>query len=267
MNAQNQILVALAVASAGSLGFIAAYALRAGSHYEGLAFAVSAAALSYAAAVWARLLPVERVTDPIESYPSPREERQQSSLELETDLAAVTRYKVLRRWLSVAISLFAVSVVVPLRSLGPAPGRALFGTKWRRGDRIAREDGSLIRVNDMNVDSTLTVFPEHAVGDAQSQAVLIRLPVELTPQTGGYIAYSRLCTHAGCPVALYRASVKQLFCPCHQSAFDVTNDGAVVAGPADHALPRLPIAIGEDGFVHATGDFPEPVGPGFWERG
>jgi ubiquinol-cytochrome c reductase iron-sulfur subunit len=68
-------------------------------------------------------------------------------------------------------------------------------------------------------------------------------------------------------VALYRAADRELICPCHQSAFDVMADGAVISGPADHALPRLPIEIGSDGFLRATGDFPEPVGPGFWERG
>ena len=81
------------------------------------------------------------------------------------------------------------------------------------------------------------------------------------------MVYSRLCTHAGCPVALYRADVKELICPCHQSVFDVLANGAVVAGPADHPLPRLPIEVGEDGVLRATGDFPDPVGPGFWERG
>ena len=68
-------------------------------------------------------------------------------------------------------------------------------------------------------------------------------------------------------MALYRAAARQLLCPCHQSVFDVVADGAVLAGPADHALPRLPIEVGSDGVLRATGDFPEPVGPGFWERG
>lgn len=142
----------------------------------------------------------------------------------------------------------------------------LFDTRWRRGDRLRREDGSLVRVDDLEVDSTVTVFPEDAPGDAQSQVALVRLPAALAPATRGYVAYSRVCTHAGCPVALYRAAAKQLLCPCHQSVFDVTRDGAVVAGPADHALPRLPLRIDARGYLRAAAGFGEPVGPGFWER-
>jgi ubiquinol-cytochrome c reductase iron-sulfur subunit len=92
------------------------------------------------------------------------------------------------------------------------------------------------------------------------------LPDSQAAQTQGYMAYSRVCTHAGCPVALYRAADRELICPCHQSVFNVLADGAVVSGPADHPLPRLPIEIGEDGVLRAIGDFPSTVGPGFWEE-
>ena len=169
--------------------------------------------------------------------------------------------------LSAALASFAAALIVPIRSLGPAPDRLLFHTRWRKGDRIVREDGSLVHVDDLNVDSAITIFPEDALGDSQSQATLIRLPGDVAASADGYIAYSRLCTHAGCPVALYRAASKELLCPCHQSVFDVVDNGTVVSGPADHALPRLPIEVGSDGILRATGDFPEAVGPGFWERG
>ena len=119
-----------------------------------------------------------------------------------------------------------------------------------------------MHVDDLNVDSAVTIFPEDALGDAQSQATLIRLPGDVAASADGYIAYSRLCTHAGCPVALYRAASKELLCPCHQSVFDVVDNGAVVSGPADHALPRLPIEVGSDGILRATGDFPEAGRPG-----
>ena len=266
MTVQQRIVTSLIVASAASVAFIVAYAVRAGPRAEGIAFAVSAAALCYAAASWALLLPRQRVTDAIEAYPSPQTERRAEERTVETDVALVTRPRALRRWLSVAVALFAASVIVPLRSLGPAPGSTLFGTRWRRGDRVCREDGTPVRAEQLNVDSVVTVFPEGAVGDSQSAAVLIRLPPDVQPRLRGYIAYSRICTHAGCPVALYRAAAKQLLCPCHQSVFDVTRNGAVVSGPADHALPRLPLVIDANGYVRATGDFPEAVGPGFWER-
>ncbi|MBV8374760.1 MAG: Rieske (2Fe-2S) protein [Candidatus Eremiobacteraeota bacterium] len=169
--------------------------------------------------------------------------------------------------LGAALASFAAALIVPIRSLGPAPDGALFHTRWRKGVGLAREDGSLVRAGDLNVDSAIAVFPQDALGDSQSQATLIRLPDDVAGSPGGYIAYSRLCTHAGCPVALYRAQSKELLCPCHQSVFDVVAGGAVVSGPADRALPRLPIEVGGDGILRARGDFPEPVGPDFWERG
>ncbi|HEY2475277.1 MAG TPA: Rieske 2Fe-2S domain-containing protein [Candidatus Cybelea sp.] len=267
MNRERWIAVALLVAIAGSAGFIAAYATNGGRLPEGLALAVAAAGLCAAAIGWERwILPSEQVTDELETYPSPAGERATQSDEAAAAAREVTRPRALLALLYVALGTFAAALVVPIRSLGPAPGDALFKTRWHKGARLAREDGSLVHVDDLNVDSAVTIFPEHALGDAQSQAMLIRLPDGFVQSANGYIAYSKVCTHAGCPVALYRAEAKQLLCPCHQSVFDVLAGGAVLSGPADHALPRLPLEIGVDGILRAAGDFPAPVGPGFWER-
>jgi ubiquinol-cytochrome c reductase iron-sulfur subunit len=98
-------------------------------------------------------------------------------------------------------------------------------------------------------------------------ALLIRLPDGVgTNTTQGLIAYSKACTHAGCPVALYRSGDHRLVCPCHQSAFDAANAAQVLEGPADHPLPQLPLEIGADGYLRAGGDFNAPVGPGFWQE-
>jgi ubiquinol-cytochrome c reductase iron-sulfur subunit len=259
---------ALILAILASAGFIAAYFAGGDRLYEGASLAIAAAALSAAALGWAFwIVPDERVTDEIETYPSPPIQRAAQSAEVLADEQTLSRPRALLRLLYVALGTFAAALVVPIRSLGPAPGSALFHTRWRSGERLVREDGSLVHAGDLNVDSALTVFPEHALDDSQSQVMLIRLPRELAGSADGYVAYSKICTHAGCPVALYRAAAKELLCPCHQSVFDVVENGAVVSGPADHALPRLPIEVGPDGVLRATGDFPEPVGPGFWERG
>ncbi len=82
----------------------------------------------------------------------------------------------------------------------------------------------------------------------------------------GLVAYSKVCTHAGCPVGLYQSESSLLLCPCHQSTFDVLNGAEPTFGPATRALPQLPIAVDEEGFVIATADYSEPVGPGFWNR-
>jgi ubiquinol-cytochrome c reductase iron-sulfur subunit len=268
VNKQSAIATALVIAILGSAGFIAAYATGGDRLYEGLGIAVAAAGLAFAAAGWALwIVPAEVVVDQIETYPSPSTQRDAESAEVAYDLKEIARPRMLLALVGAALAWFAAALIVPIRSLGPAPDDLLFHTRWRRGERVVREDGTPVHVDDLNVDSTITIFPDGALGDAQSQATLIRLPGGIADSADGYIAYSRLCTHAGCPVALYRAAAKELLCPCHQSLFDVLNNGSVVSGPADHALPRLPIEVGSDGILRATGDFPEPVGPGFWERG
>ncbi|HEX3457030.1 MAG TPA: Rieske 2Fe-2S domain-containing protein [Candidatus Baltobacteraceae bacterium] len=268
MSKQTAIAAALLLAILGSAGFIAAYATGGNRLYEGIGIAVAASGLAAAALGWAFwIIPGEIVVDEIETYPSPAEERAVENAIVSHDVRVVTRPRLLVALLGASVASFVAALAVPFRSLGPAPDSTLFHTRWRRGQALAREDGRVLRVDDLNVDSTLTIFPQSAIGDAQSAATLIRLPADSEGTASGYVAYSRLCTHAGCPVALYRAAARQLLCPCHQSVFDVVSDGAVIAGPADHALPRLPIEVGSDGVLRATGDFPDPVGPSFWERG
>lgn len=261
------IAAALAASIAGSAGFIAAYATGGNRLYEGLSLAVMAAGLGAAALGWAFwIVPADTVVDAVDTYPSPQCDRDAQSNELAGVGAALRRSRALVRLLYLALAAGAAAVIVPIRSLGPPVDDALFHTRWRRGDRLVRESGAPVGAGDLNPGSVVTVFPESAPQDAQSQATLVRLAPDSAAGVRGYVAYSRICTHAGCPVALYRASAEQLLCPCHQSVFDVVNDGAVVSGPADHPLPRLPIEIGADGYLRATGDFPVPVGPGFWER-
>jgi len=261
------IAAALLLAILGSAGFIVAYAIGIDHLYEGVGIAVAAAGLCAAALGWAFWIVPGEIVDEIETYPSSAVERAVENQVVAHDVRAIARPRLLIALLGASVASFVAALAVPFRSLGPAPDSTLFHTRWRRGEALAREDGRILHVDDLNVDSTLTIFPQNAIGDAQSAATLIRLPAGAAGTASGYVAYSRLCTHAGCPVALYRAAARQLLCPCHQSVFDVVADGAVLAGPADHALPRLPIEVGSDGVLRATGDFPEPVGPGFWERG
>jgi len=124
------------------------------------------------------------------------------------------------------------------------------------------------------IGGLVTVFPEGHAGSADGQAVLMRVePGLIVPVPGretwtpqGYVVYSKICTHAGCPVGLYQRETQQLLCPCHQSTFDVLHHAKPVFGPAAAPLPQLPLALGIDGFLRATGDFSEPVGPAFWRH-
>lgn len=268
MSARERTIAALLIAAiVGCAAFVAAYATGGRRLYEGLSLAFVAASFCGAAVGWAFwIVPDETVVDEIDTYPSPQPQRLAQAAALAAVEASIGRPRALVRLLYVALAAALAALAVPVRSLGPAVDGTLFHTRWRRGDRLVNESGTPMRVGDLNPGSAIAVFPESAPQDAQSQATLVRLAPGSPAGVRGYVAYSRICTHAGCPVALYRASAEQLLCPCHQSVFDVVNDGAVVSGPADHALPRLPIVVGADGYLRATGDFPVPVGPGFWER-
>jgi ubiquinol-cytochrome c reductase iron-sulfur subunit len=189
------------------------------------------------------------------------------------ETASITRRSFLMRTLAAAFAGLGAALAVPVLSLGPAPGRTLFETPWKAGTRVVGIDGLPVRIDDLPLDGVLTVFPEGAVGSADGQTLLIRVAdglLQLPPERmawapQGCVAYSKLCTHAGCPVGLYRAAEHKLICPCHQSTFDVLAGATPTFGPAARPLPQLPIQLAEDGTFVALGDFPEPVGPSFWD--
>ena len=165
-----------------------------------------------------------------------------------------------------------VAALFPIRSLGPSPGDTLYRTPWRRGMRLRDETGRLVKAGELEQGSFATVFPETAPGSADGQAVLVRVdPTSLRlPEDradgapDGYVCYSKVCTHLGCPIGLYLAQTHELRCPCHQSTFDVLNGAEPVYGPADRPLPQLLLEVDDEGYLTAKGDFTGPVGPGFW---
>ncbi|MGH9041034.1 MAG: Rieske 2Fe-2S domain-containing protein [Acidimicrobiia bacterium] len=176
-----------------------------------------------------------------------------------------------------AVAALAAALVFPIRSLGPRPGKGLKETAYKGGDkRLVREDGQPLKPIDLAVDGVVTVWPEGHTHDSDAAALLIhtRSTQRFTPRrgrddwrVGRIVAYSKLCTHVGCPVGLYQAGEGLLLCPCHQSTFDVLNGARPVFGPAARSLPQLPIGTDDAGYLIARGDFSDPVGPGFWDRG
>ena len=191
----------------------------------------------------------------------------------------IKRRKMLGGLLGGGLGVFSLVALFPLlRSLGPLPKGTLFHTDWRAGSYAVDQTGRRISVGDLAVGSIVTVFPEGTQdserGQAVDQTVLIRISNEnFTTQKGreswgpmGYLAYSKLCTHLGCPVGLYEQQLQLLVCPCHQSMFNVTNGAIPNFGPAPRPLPQLPLYIDASGFIRAQSDYHEPVGPGFWER-
>lgn len=269
MNARERfIAAALLFSIAGSGAFAYAFVLQSGIQWQGGALVCVFAGLASAMLAWARwIVPHEQVVDLRDTYPQPEEERGRQVEAAARGIAQVTRRTWLSRMLYGALGALGVALLFPVAALGPQPDDTLLHTKWRRGMRLQREDGSLLKAADMDVGNVTTVFPEGDTGDYRAMAVLVRLPDDVGKNTTeGLVAYSKACTHTGCPVALYRASDHRLICPCHQSVFDAADGAKVLDGPADRPLPQLPIEISSDGYVRATGDFNDTIGPGFWEH-
>ncbi len=190
---------------------------------------------------------------------------------------AIRRRSFLVKFMAAAGGLFGIVALFPLlRSLGPLPKKSLYHTKWRKGSYLTQIDGSRVKVTDVAVGGVVTVFPQNDIGGALSQTVLIHLQdggnvvTEKGRETWGpqgYVAFSKVCTHAGCPVGLYEELTQQLLCPCHQSLFDVRKGCVPIFGPAPRPLAQLPLFVDGEGYLRAQADYDEPIGPGFWERG
>lgn len=165
------------------------------------------------------------------------------------------------------------------------PVALLKHTMWKKGERLTHDPSGLpIRAADVALGSAVHVIPEslkdlgHDEGYLEEKAKAIVLLMRLLPEQlpaefnrlewsyDGIVAYSKVCTHVGCPVALYEQQTHHLLCPCHQSQFDVSRGAEVIFGPAARPLPQLPIEVDADGYLVAMSDFEEPVGPSFWER-
>jgi ubiquinol-cytochrome c reductase iron-sulfur subunit len=178
--------------------------------------------------------------------------------------------------------------VVPLVALVGAmikkpnrgPHQSLFHTSFGPGVPLVYYDGRRVSPDDLQPGGLATVFPgvEGGTREADAPTLLIRLRPGQTVKArkgqadfgwGDYVAFSKICTHAGCPASLYEQKTGRLLCPCHQSQFDVLQDAKPVFGPATRSLPKLPLDVDlVDGrqYFKARADYPEAIGPSFWER-
>jgi ubiquinol-cytochrome c reductase iron-sulfur subunit len=211
------------------------------------------------------------------------------------DESGFARFKLIRRTLIGALVLFPIPLVVMLKDMwvptpaeaeeGLSPADILSTTIWTAGSRIV-SDGTYapVKPEDLPVGGLISAIPEdlreieEAEGNLNARGkaaiILVRMsPDEIRAQQGdgwdyqGILAYSKICTHVGCPIALYEQRTHHLLCPCHQSTFDLADAGNVVFGPAARRMPQLPIGVDEEGYLVAMSDFAEPIGPSFWERG
>jgi ubiquinol-cytochrome c reductase iron-sulfur subunit len=273
--AVNQAAVAFGASALASLGLAIVYWQGGQNQVEGVLLAVALGGIGYGFVVVARrLLPQGPYVEEREVLPSTDVQVSAFETDLERGEGWLARRGFLVKMLGVAAGALGLAALFPIRSLGPDPGRSLFRTKWRRGSLVVDEQGEPVRVATLEVGGVLTVFPDGSLEREDSQTILIRADDrEIVTRKGredwapeGYIAYSKVCTHAGCPVGLYQQDVKRLLCPCHQSTFDVLDGARPVFGPATRSLPQLPLMVDDDGFLRSQRDFDEPIGPGFWDR-
>jgi ubiquinol-cytochrome c reductase iron-sulfur subunit len=258
----------------------------------GSALSVALLALGAGSIIWVRhLTPDIEIAEErhdLNSAPADRAGFQKDFAE-GAAISQITRRPLVRRTMLLATTPLLLAPLVLLRDLGPLPQTDLRHTVWKKGLRAVTLGGLRpLRPADISTPGSLiTVIPEGFQDDpnalAKAGVILIKFePGQLhvpTNYNGGtlvstmnwtidnIVAYSKICTHVGCPVALYEQTTHHILCPCHQSTFDAANGANVIFGPAARALPQLPLMLDSDGYLAAASDFTQPVGPSFWERG
>jgi ubiquinol-cytochrome c reductase iron-sulfur subunit len=280
-------LLALFLLGAGTLcavAFIAVYAIDRiprQTQFLGLSLGLSLLFVAAALIVTAkRLVVTEEIEDeyPLDEHP---DEQETVVAAVEDSASRLTRRRLFKLGLAGAGGALFAAFVTPVASLGPVLDmRRFYDTPWRRGKRLVDERGRPYRADQIEEKTFYTAFAEGSDKEQlASSLVVVRLPkddLRLPPANGGYdadgiVAYSKICTHAGCAIALYRVPLfppaepkPALVCPCHYSTFDPSDGGSVTFGPAGRKLPMLPIYADSRGQLRARGNFDEPVGPSWW---
>ncbi len=264
--------------------------------FLGVTLGLALLCIGVGAIQWSRKLmndeEIVEMRHPTRSSDADREEAV-AALQAGIDDSGIARRPLIRNSLLGAMGTLAIPAVVALRDLGPAPGDVLFHTIWTEGMRVVNDvAGTPIKPEWIEIGQLINAEPEIfydperydsepiegvqlQVEKGKAALIVVRMePDDITPSKGrenwgvdGILAYSKICTHVGCPISLWEQQTHHLLCPCHQSTFDLADNGKVIFGPAARALPQLPLAVDKEGYLIATSDFTEPVGPSFWERG
>jgi ubiquinol-cytochrome c reductase iron-sulfur subunit len=296
--AERQVATFFYLSIIGSVLSIAAYiafpidaddfgSVRSANLFLGLSITLALLALGIGTVYWSKTLVSDRELTEMRHTTRGSDETRAKAVEafqLADKESGFSRRKLIRNSLIGALVAFPLPGIVLVRDLAPKedPNELLRHTFWKSGLRLTKDPTGLpIKASDVTIGSVFHVIPEgmldseHMLEEKAKAAVLLmRLdPKDLNPGKGqenwgydGIVAYSKICTHVGCPVALYEQQTHHLLCPCHQSTFDVSNNCEVIFGPAARPLPQLPISVDDDGYLVAQSDFHEPVGPSFWER-
>ncbi|HWD70031.1 MAG TPA: Rieske 2Fe-2S domain-containing protein [Solirubrobacteraceae bacterium] len=282
--AEFTVLALLLIATVCAIGFIFVYAFFSPAAMPnallgisiGLCLICIASAL---AIIGKRLVPSDELED---DYPTEHPDKQAEVVEqIHAAGSMITRKRLLLGAGTAAGCALGAAALTPVLSLGPFWDTApLDRTPWKRGVRLVDESGDPIAAGDVLKQTFYTAFPEGADPEEIGAPIVVlhlnaadlRMPDDRSGWTPrGIVAYSKICTHAGCAVALFRkptfATVEPqeaLICPCHYSTFDPFTGGTVTFGPAGRPLPQLPLQIDSAGHLRAAGNFSARVGPGWW---
>ena len=282
-------------------GFIAAY-VGLGVHTVdktlrsnlalGTSLGLALAALGLGALLWVRhLMPDVEIVEERHELRSDSKDRQafEQTFKEGTANSQFVKRPLVRRTLMLGTLPLLAAPIVLLRDMGPLPGTSLRHTVWSPGRRllVAGTNQPLTPAEFSAPGSMITIVPDGYQDNldelTKATVILIKfrpgeLDIPTTTQGGtligtmnwtvdNIVAYSKICTHVGCPVALYEQTTHHILCPCHQSTFDASTGATVIFGPAPRPLPQLPLTVDAQGYLVAKSDFTQPVGPSFWERG
>jgi ubiquinol-cytochrome c reductase iron-sulfur subunit len=288
-----RLVVALFVLSAvASVGFVAAYvglevhtvdATLRSNLALGLSMSVAFLAMGVGATLWVRhIMPQVEQTEERKPLAAPDKDRAAFAKTFTegAEASGFVQRPMLRRSLIAASIPLAAAPLVVLRDLGPLPGTSLRHTAWRKGRRlVVYGPNTPVRPADFAIPGQMiTVAPEGYADNqdalAKAATIIIKFapgelkrPTVLNWTVDNIVAYSKICTHVGCPAALYEQTTHHILCPCHQSTFDATRGATVLFGPAPRPLPQLPLSTDAQGYLVSASDFHVPVGPAFWEMG
>lgn len=294
--AEKQVVALFTVSILGTILFIVAYFVapdretigdvKLTNLLLGLGLGFGFFGVGAAAVHWAKTLMPDKLFEESREPQRGSEEDREVAVEMLKQGAqesGIARRPLLKGAFISAVAIAPLSLAIPLLGVGGDWNVDSFRqTAWKKGRRLAYDpSGDPIRAADVTVGSAVHVIP-HGLEDeddyleekAKAVVLMVRLnPADLKEDPDradwsydGIVAYSKICTHVGCPVALYEQRTHHLLCPCHQSTFDVSDGCKVVFGPAKRPLPQLPIAVDDEGYLVAQGDFHEPIGASYWER-
>ncbi|GAB3924209.1 cytochrome bc1 complex Rieske iron-sulfur subunit [Microlunatus endophyticus] len=258
----------------------------------GLTLGIGVLLIGLATQQWARQLMAnnEVVEERHPAYsPADANEEALRQLNVGIDESGVPRRKMLIFSALGAVGILAAPALVLLTDLGPVAGpnyrrKTYETTLWKEGIRLVNDiTYTPLKPEDLSIGQLVNGVPENLKelsgtefnnAKAKCPIVVVRMnPADIKIpanrqdwQVSGILAYSKICTHVGCPISLWEQQTHHLLCPCHQSTFDLADSGRVLFGPAARALPQLPIKVNDEGYLVARSGFPVPVGPSFFER-